>query len=199
MLAPLILFTEGLSGHEIGIDKGHLIGVLHRKVDVLRLAEGNLVIVGVLQRHLIATEMGEDVIAPVLPCAGGIEDVSQLIYQRRFAARLAAEDRHRTDEEGLHLGGNVFPVAERVSADLPAADVHKGAFRIDQHRLNLEVLLIGLGIGLFRGVDPVGLDPFLIHKSFDPFTPHVPAVRVRLHSLFVKGMDTNIFLVFKGL
>ena len=55
------------------------------------------------------------------------------------------------------------------------------------------------GIRLFRGVDPVRRNPLLFHKRFDAVTPDIPAVRIRLHALFVKGMNANIFLVFKGL
>ena len=54
-------------------------------------------------------------------------------------------------------------------------------------------------VGLFRGVDPVRRNALLFHKRFDAVAPHVPAVRIRLHALFVKGMNTNIFLIFKGL
>ena len=54
-------------------------------------------------------------------------------------------------------------------------------------------------IGLFRGVDPVRRNALLFHKRFDAVAPHVPAVRVRLHALFVKGMNANVFLVLEGL
>ncbi|MNY68721.1 hypothetical protein D3C86_2065330 [compost metagenome] len=57
MLASFVLFAERLSGHEVGIDKRHFIGVFHRKIDVLRLAQGDFVIVGILGRHLIPAEV----------------------------------------------------------------------------------------------------------------------------------------------
>ncbi len=86
MLAPFILQAERLRGDEIGIDKGDFIGVLHRKVDVLRLAESDLVVVGILQRHLVAAQMRKDVVASVLPGAGSVEDIRQLVDQRGLAA-----------------------------------------------------------------------------------------------------------------
>ncbi|MNT10697.1 hypothetical protein D3C72_1455400 [compost metagenome] len=57
VLASFVLFAERLSGHEVGIDKRHFIGVFHRKIDVLRLAQGDFVIVGILERHLIPAEV----------------------------------------------------------------------------------------------------------------------------------------------
>ena len=54
-------------------------------------------------------------------------------------------------------------------------------------------------VGLFRGVDPVRRNALLFHKRFDAVAPHVPAVWVRLHTLFVKGMNANVFLVLEGL
>ncbi len=199
MLAPFVFFAEGLSSHEICIDKRHLVGVFHRKINVLGMPEGNLIIVGILQRHLVATEVRKDVIPPVLPGAGGVKDVCQLVHQGRFTAGFAPQDRHRAHEKRLHFGGNILPVAERVFADLRAANVHKGALRIDQHRFDPEMLQILRGVRLFRGVDPVRLDPFLFHKRLNAVAPDIPAVGIGLHPLFVKGMDTDIFLVLKGL
>ena len=82
VLAPFVFFTERLSGDEIGIDKRHLVGIFHCEINVLSVAERDFVIVGILQRHLVAAQVREDIIAAVLPCAGGIEDIRQLVDQR---------------------------------------------------------------------------------------------------------------------
>ena len=143
--------------------------------------------------------MRKNIIPAIFPGAGGIEDIGELIDQRRFTARLAAEDRHRPHKERFHFRRNIFPVAERVLADLPAANIHKGPLRIDKHRLDPQMLKVLRRIGLFRGIDPVRLDPFFAHKSADPMAPDVPAVRIGLHPLFIEGVDANILLIFKGL
>ena len=54
-------------------------------------------------------------------------------------------------------------------------------------------------VGLFGGIDGIRLDPLLLHKRFNAFAPDVPAVRIRLHALFIKGMNADVFLVFKRL
>ncbi len=199
VLAPFVLLTERLSSDEIGINERHFIGVFNRKINVLRMTQRDFIVVGILQRHLIPAEVREDIIPAILPGAGGVKDVRQLVDQRGFTAGFPAEDRHGAHKERLHFGGNVFPIAERVFADLRSADVHKGAFGVNQHRLRSQMLRVLRGVGLFRGVDPVRLNPFLFHKGFYAVAPHVPAVGIRLHALFVKGMNTNVFLVFEGL
>ena len=82
VLAPFVFFAERLGGDKIGIDKCHLVGVFHREINVLGMPERNFVIVGILQRHLVATQVREDIVTAVLPRAGGVEDVSELVDQR---------------------------------------------------------------------------------------------------------------------
>ena len=82
VLAPFVFFTERLCGDEIGIDKRHFVGVFDRKINVLGMTERDFVVVGILQRHLVAAKVREDIIAAVLPRAGGVEDVRQLVDQR---------------------------------------------------------------------------------------------------------------------
>ena len=142
MFAPFILFTEGLSADKIGVDKGDLVGVLHRKINILGVAQRNFVVVGILQRHLVAAKMRKDVVTAIFPGAGSVEDIGQLVYQRRFAAGLTAENRDSTHEERLHLGRNVIPVAERILTNLRAADIHKRPLRVHQHGLNAKVFKI---------------------------------------------------------
>ena len=199
MLASLVLFAERLSGDKIGIDKYHFIGIFHRKINVLSVAQCDFIVVGILQCDLIPAEVRKDIIATIFPRTGGIEDIGKFVYQGGFTARLAAKDRHGTHKERLHFRRNIFPVAERVFADLCTADTHKGTFRIYQHRFDPQMFHILWRIGFFRGVDQVRLDPLFSHKLFDAVAPHIPAVRIRLHALFVESMNANIFLIFKSL
>ena len=143
--------------------------------------------------------MGKDIITSVFPRAGGIEDICQLVNQRRFPAGFTAQNRNCAHKERLHFGRDVIPVAERVFADLRPADVHECTLRIDQHRFNAQMLAELRCVGLFRGVDPVGRNALLFHKRFNAVAPHVPAVWIRLHALFVKRMNANVFLIFEGL
>ena len=199
MLAPFVLFAERLSCHKIGVDKRHFIGIFYCKINILSVSQRDFIVVGILQCNLIAAKMRKDIIATIFPCTGSVEDISKFVYQGGFTARLAAKDRHGAHKERLHFGRNIFPVAEWIFADLRTANTHKGTFRIDQHRLDPQMFHILWRIGFFRGVDQIRLDPFFSHKLFDAVAPHIPAVRIRLHALFVEGMNTDIFLIFKGL
>ncbi len=199
MLTPFILFAKRLRGHEIGVDKRHFISVFHRKINILSMTERDFVVIGILQRHLVAAEMRKHIIAAIFPGAGCVENIGELIHQHRFPARLAAQNRHRAYKERLHFGRDVLPVAERISADLRAADIHKGAFRVDNHGLDAEMFAVLRRVGLLGGIDGIRLDPLLLHKRFNAFAPDVPAVRIRLHALFIKGVNADVFLVFKRL
>ncbi|MNL48074.1 hypothetical protein D3C87_1709030 [compost metagenome] len=86
VLTPFVLFTERLGGDKIRIDKRDLVGVFHREINVLSVAERDFVVVGILERHLIAAQMREDIIASVFPRTTGVEDVCQLVDQRGFTA-----------------------------------------------------------------------------------------------------------------
>ena len=199
MLTPFVLFAERLGSDKISVNKRHFIGIFHCKINILSVSQRDFIVVGILQCNLIAAKMRKDIIATIFPCTGSVEDIGKFVYQGGFTARLAAKDRHGTHKERLHFRRNIFPVAERVFADLRTADTHKGTLRIDQHRLDPQMFHILWRIGFFRGVDQVRLDPLFSHKLFDAVAPHIPAVRIWLHALFVEGMNTDIFLIFKGL
>ena len=199
MLTPFVLFAERLGSDKIGVDKRHFIGIFHCKINILRMSQRDFIVVGILQRDLIATEVRKDIITTIFPRTGSVEDIGKFVYQGGFTARFTTEDRHGTHKEWLHFRRNIFPVAERVFADLRTADTHKGTFRIDQHRLDPQMFHILWRIGFFRGVDQVRLNPFFSHKLFDAVAPYIPAVWIWLHALFIESMNTDIFLIFKGL
>ena len=50
-------FAERLRGDEIGINKGDFIGVFHREINVLGMTERDFIVVGILQRHLVAAKV----------------------------------------------------------------------------------------------------------------------------------------------
>ena len=199
MLTPFVLFAERLGSDKIGVDKRHFIGIFHCKINILRMSQRDFIVVGILQRDLIATEVRKDIITTIFPRTGSVEDIGKFVYQGGFTARFTTEDRHGTHKEWLHFRRNIFPVAERVFADLRTADTHKGTLRIDQHRLDPQMFHILRRIGFFRGVDQVRLNAFFGHKLFDAVAPHIPAVWIRFHALFVKSMNADIFLILKGL
>ncbi len=88
---------------------------------------------------------------------------------------------------------------KRILADLRAADVHKGSFWIDYPRLDPKMRLILRAILLFAGIDAVRQNTLVGHIGLNTGAPDIPAVRIRLHALFVKGVNMNIFLIFEGL
>ena len=149
MLTPFVLFAERLGSDKIGVDKRHFIGIFHCKINILRMSQRDFIVVGILQRDLIATEVRKDIITTIFPRTGSVEDIGKFVYQGGFTARFTTEDRHGTHKEWLHFRRNIFPVAERVFADLRTADTHKGTLRIDQHRLDPQMFHILRRIGFF--------------------------------------------------
>ena len=57
VLAPFVLFAERLRGDEIGVNKGDFISIFHREINILGMTERDFIVVGILQRHLVAAKV----------------------------------------------------------------------------------------------------------------------------------------------
>ncbi len=114
----------------------------------------NFIVIRILERHLIAAEMRKTHNPGHIP--------RRWWYWKILASLLTSVDlpldsppRIATvrTKNGFTFASEYIPSSvERVLADLPAANIHKGPLRIDKHRLDPQMLKVLRRIGLFRGI-----------------------------------------------